>query len=327
MLKENVFSEINSDNQAYWIGFLAADGSVNGNQLQIGLSTKDIEHLYHFKEFTGTENSIYTKMNHCSNNDKYYSASYINFKNQKIIFDLEQYGIIKDKSHQNIDFLSYIPENYKIPFILGYFDGDGWFTNTDFNSDFGFCGNFELINSISNFLANLFNWEKPLKVTQETHSKITFRIGTRSKSKIKDFIKLYLSYENKCDLLERKLNIAKILSDKIEIKEKKVTLQKVEKERKKLAQITLQCPICENVFIGFKDQIHCSQECAHIAQRRSNRPTREEFKKLIRQESFLSLGKKFNVSDKAISKWCIAYNLPSKKSEIKKYSDEEWNKL
>ena len=44
MLKENIFSEITSDNQAYWLGFLAADGSVNGYQLQIGLSTKDIEH-------------------------------------------------------------------------------------------------------------------------------------------------------------------------------------------------------------------------------------------------------------------------------------------
>ena len=325
MLKENIFSEISSDNQAYWLGFLAADGSVNGNQLQIGLSTKDIEHLYRFKEFTGTENQIYTKMNHCSNNGKYYSASYINFRNQSIIFDLESYGIIKDKSHQNIDFLSYIPVEYKKPFILGYFDGDGWFTNTERSSDFGFCGNFELINSISKYLAEIFNWEKSLTITQETHSKITFRIDTQNRYKIKDFLNLYLSYENKCDLLKRKLNTAKILQEKIQIKEKKITPPKTKREQN--LKYTLQCPICENTFIGFKSQIYCSQECVHIAQRHSERPTREEFKKLIREESFLSLGRKFNVSDKAISKWCVAYNLPSKKSEIKKYSDEEWEKI
>lgn len=325
MLKENIFSEITSDNQAYWLGFLAADGSINGYQLQIGLSTKDIEHLYRFKDFTGTPNSIYTKMNHCTNNGKYYSASYINFKSEKVVDDLAQYGIIKDKSHQNIDFLSYIPVKYKKPFILGYFDGDGWFTNTKRSSDFGFCGNFELINSISKYLTEIFNWEKPLTITQETHSKITFRIDTQNKYKIKDFLNFYLSYENKCDLLERKLNIAKILQEKIQIKEKKIIPPKSKEEQS--LKYTLQCPICRNTFIGFKSQIHCSQECAHIAQRRSERPSREEFKKLIRKESFLSLGRKFNVSDKAISKWCIAYNLPSKKSEIKKYSDEEWEKI
>lgn len=321
MLKENIFSEIISDNQAYWLGFLAADGSVNGNQLQIGLSTKDIEHLYRFKDFIGTPNLIYTKMNHCTNNDKYYSASYINFKNEKIINDLVSYGIVKNKSYQNIDFLSYIPVEYKKPFILGYFDGDGWFTNTEQNSDFGFCGNFKLMTSISKYLAEIFNWEKPLTVIQESHSKITFRIDTQNKSKIKDFLKFYLSYENRCDLLERKLNIAKNLQEKIQIKKEKITFLKIKREQ------NLQCPICKNTFIGFKNQIYCSQECAHIAQRHSERPTREEFKKLIREESFLSLGRRFNVSDKAISKWCIAYNLPSKKSEIKKYSDEEWKKI
>lgn len=96
-------------------------------------------------------------MNHCTNNGKYYSASYINFKSEKVVDDLAQYGIIKDKSHQNIDFLSYIPVKYKKPFILGYFDGDGWFTNTKRSSDFGFCGNFELINSISKYLTEIFN--------------------------------------------------------------------------------------------------------------------------------------------------------------------------
>lgn len=45
---------------------------------------------------------------------------------------------------------------------------------------------------------------------------------------------------------------------------------------------------------------------------------------MIRKESFLAIGKKFNVSDNAIRKWCRAVNLPEKKTEIKKYTDEEW---
>ena len=55
------------------------------------------------------------------------------------------------------------------------------------------------------------------------------------------------------------------------------------------------------------------------------RVSREELKTLIRTLPFLQIGEKFNVSDNTIRKWCDKYNLPRKASEIKKYSDEEWN--
>ena len=68
-------------------------------------------------------------------------------------------------------------------------------------------------------------------------------------------------------------------------------------------------------------------ECAKLASRTVERPNREELKQLIRTKSFLSLGRQFKVSDTAIKKWCIAENLPHKKSLINKYSDEEWLKI
>ena len=52
--------------------------------------------------------------------------------------------------------------------------------------------------------------------------------------------------------------------------------------------------------------------------------TREELKEMIRTESFLSIGKRFEVSDNAIRKWCVRYNLQKKKKEILNFSDEEW---
>jgi uncharacterized protein YjcR len=55
--------------------------------------------------------------------------------------------------------------------------------------------------------------------------------------------------------------------------------------------------------------------------------TREELKQLIRTTPFTKIGEKYNVSDNAIRKWCIQYNLPTKKTEIKKYSNEEWEKI
>lgn len=70
----------------------------------------------------------------------------------------------------------------------------------------------------------------------------------------------------------------------------------------------------------------CSK-CAKIASRTVERPSREELKNLIRTVPFTQIAKQYNVSDKAIAKWCIAENLPSRKKDIKSYSDEEWDLL
>lgn len=68
-------------------------------------------------------------------------------------------------------------------------------------------------------------------------------------------------------------------------------------------------------------------ECSAKQNRVVERPDRNTFKQLIRTIPFTTLGLQFGVSDKAISKWCISYNLPNKKSDIKKYTDEEWANL
>ena len=83
---------------------------------------------------------------------------------------------------------------------------------------------------------------------------------------------------------------------------------------------------CDCGKIISKEALRCPA-CANIQRRKSIRPNREELKKLIRNESFLSIGKQFNVSDNAIRKWCIAYNLPSRKEDINKYTNEEWLKI
>lgn len=62
-----------------------------------------------------------------------------------------------------------------------------------------------------------------------------------------------------------------------------------------------------------------------LRNRTVERPTREKLKQLIRVNSFVSIGKIYGVSNTSIIKWCLYYKLPHKKSEIKKYSEEEWN--
>lgn len=55
--------------------------------------------------------------------------------------------------------------------------------------------------------------------------------------------------------------------------------------------------------------------------------SRNQLKSLIRNKSFVQIGRDFGVSDNAIRKWCEKFDLPRKKTDISKYSDEEWNNL
>ena len=57
------------------------------------------------------------------------------------------------------------------------------------------------------------------------------------------------------------------------------------------------------------------------------RITREELKEKIRLFPFTQIAKDYDVTDNAIRKWCDKYGLPRTKSEIKKYSDDEWSKI
>lgn len=68
-------------------------------------------------------------------------------------------------------------------------------------------------------------------------------------------------------------------------------------------------------------------DCAPKHQRIVERPSREELKELIRTKPFTYIGKQFGVDDNSIRKWCDAYKLPRKKTEIKKITDEEWEKI
>ena len=42
---------------------------------------------------------------------------------------------------------------------------------------------------------------------------------------------------------------------------------------------------------------------------------------------FTKIGEKYGVSDNAIRKWCVRFNLPSKVSEIKAIDDKVWEKM
>lgn len=59
------------------------------------------------------------------------------------------------------------------------------------------------------------------------------------------------------------------------------------------------------------------QNISSMKQRKVERPSKELLYDLIKTKSFVEIGKTYNVSDKAIVKWCKYYKLPFRKKDIK----------
>ena len=105
-----------------------------------------------------------------------------------------------------------------------------------------------------------------------------------------------------------------------EVKSTEVTNKFAESKSKHLNY----CKICGKEITG--KATYCV-ECSQKLSRKTERPTREVLKKELREMPMLQIGKKYGVSDNAVRKWCDKYNLPRKVSDIKQYTDEEWEKI
>lgn len=125
---ESYFETIDSEDKAYFLGFIFADGCLTNNsekyryQLTLKLHRKDIGILEKFIE------SIDGEMNVWESSKREVCEIFLSGK--KLISDLENLGVIQNKTfsvkYPNID------EKLEKHFLRGYFDGDGCIRiNTD----------------------------------------------------------------------------------------------------------------------------------------------------------------------------------------------------
>jgi len=125
-LNENFFKLINSEEKAYFLGFLFADGYVNEklNMIDLTLHNKDKEILNKFVELLYPEGR---PLNTIRIN---YLRLVIN--SQIITHDLVRYGCIQAKTFK-LKF-PIVPEKFQRDFIRGYFDGDGSICVSKYNT-------------------------------------------------------------------------------------------------------------------------------------------------------------------------------------------------
>lgn len=122
------FNEIDSEEKAYWLGFICADGyiSMSGDyvkELGIELQMKDKEHLKKFNKAIGGNIDIKESVSICNLNNKEYKQCSIRLYSKKIVEALIKLGITTNKSYDLK--LPKLKDNLMRHFIRGYFDGDG----------------------------------------------------------------------------------------------------------------------------------------------------------------------------------------------------------
>lgn len=86
------------------------------------------------------------------------------------------------------------------------------------------------------------------------------------------------------------------------------------------------CQECGKEITKYSESGLCS-DCSHKVRRITERPNRSILKSKIRTMPFTQIGKEYGVSDNTIRKWCKAASLPSRVTDIKNYSDQEWEKI
>lgn len=121
-IDQYVFDRIDSEEKAYFLGFLAADGSnkTDVNTVELSISEKDREIVDLFKKFLKTDKKIKIILPRKTEHSR---QTKLTIYNKYLSERLEQLGICKNKSK----YLKRIKIKEKLlrHFIRGYFDGDG----------------------------------------------------------------------------------------------------------------------------------------------------------------------------------------------------------
>lgn len=123
------FENIDTNTKAYFVGFIAADGSIGKPgfpSLSITLHSKDVCILDKLKEEIGFEHKIQTiKQKSQMISTGVTDHVRIAIQNKLLIQDLNALGIYNNKSLTIGNIILNIPYKHRNAFIIGYLDGDG----------------------------------------------------------------------------------------------------------------------------------------------------------------------------------------------------------
>ena len=193
-LDENFFSEIDTEEKAYWLGFTMADGCISdGRTLLVRLSNRDKGHLIKFQKSL--------KSNYPYYHDEETNVTGFSAHSKKMVSDLHKWGVVENKTFKTV-FLKHESPDIIRYFIRGYFDGDG---SISIGSKVGnkyanisICGSRSFLLEMQSFMINELGLNKTKLIKEK--SICSLRYGGRVQAlKILDWL-----YKDATTYLDRK---------------------------------------------------------------------------------------------------------------------------
>lgn len=207
-VNKNFFKCINTEEKAYVLGFICADGHIEKDRLVITVSIKDKDILEKIKHALNSEHIIkeIKRKNPYQNTDrKELVLVELQINSVELVAPLFNMGLNTNKTYTlDGSILKFIPKYLMRDFLRGYFDGDGnVFFGTRYSSGYKYniniCGN-------EDFLLKSFQVYFPSnnKLYKDLYSKNCYVWKISQKDKVKDF--MYYLYYNSSIFLQRKYN-------------------------------------------------------------------------------------------------------------------------
>ena len=130
VLNENYFENIDTEDKAYILGLLAADGWVTERNIHIALQDRDAKILDVIRKALNSNAPIKIKTRE---NDSWgrRPLHHVTFGSVKMVKDLAKYGIVPNKS--KVGKYPKIPKSLEQHYIRGLWDGDGHINEWQFS--------------------------------------------------------------------------------------------------------------------------------------------------------------------------------------------------
>jgi len=167
-INHSFFKEIDTEEKAYWLGFIYADGYITARSTKqkcIGIAIKS-DDRGHLEKINKSMESNY-KINTYTSKNEYGECEYVRLlvTSDQLFDDLKSKGVIENKSLQ-LQFPSeeQVPSHLVRHFLRGYFDGDGSFSISPDNYHLPYnlkiCGTREILKGFMNIIGNENKLEK-----------------------------------------------------------------------------------------------------------------------------------------------------------------------
>lgn len=217
-IDENFFGVIDTQEKAYWLGFLAADACISesaGDHRAFHFVLKRADHpiLKKFKEAIGYSGRVNDFVQFVAHRGKSYEKSGIWFNNKKFCTNLLEKGWFEFKKNDQPDkMLSFLGKNLIHHFIRGFFDGDGCISKRIVNSRyyFSFAGSQRILSAVRDIVVSELGFvRKDPRPSKHCKSYSLSWNGNRQVTKFGQWL-----YKDASVWLERKKSRFQILFDK-----------------------------------------------------------------------------------------------------------------